>query len=126
MADTATPDVAVDAVTREDLAAVRDEITRELVNFRTVDTAPANPLAKFRSKGELYHAIVQGSPPAREFAVRGELDGHAAVTHAQDPHHQHDGSDAAQVLGAGILDVGTALRHQQQALGQRKHEGSLS
>lgn len=32
---------------------------------------------------KLYHAIVQGSPPAREFAVRGELDGHAAVTHAR-------------------------------------------
>ena len=102
MADTATPDIAADAVTREDLAAVRDELTRELVNFRTIDTGPVNPLAKYRSKGELYHAIVHGEPGEIENLNRALSDQILTA---------NDGVNRLQYIDQikGIVDFGRPL-----------------
>ena len=74
MADATDTIVAADVVTPEDLAAFGDELKREMVNFRTVDTAEVSPLAQFRSLGEVTKALLEREGPEAQALQRALAD----------------------------------------------------
>ena len=66
MADTATPDIAAEAVTRTDLDGIVDELKRELVAYAPATVAnPHSDFLKFRSFGEFSQSVANGDTDSK-------------------------------------------------------------